>query len=225
MDSHRLQLADSAADARRLFSNLDFTRQQIEDFERLVARLREARSVYSKVELEMAKASREGNADLETQESDRVRAADLSEKVRRASRRKQDLQGKQQLLLAQHRQAEQDRNYARKALDDACKKLLDIQAHRLQVCQERHKAAQEALKLAKDCGLGPSVLKELCRFSAESSLRKSDRKDLKRSQSGVPLGQPSWQPSPGEGPAENGWALFGAGRDAAAEIVVSAVKG
>eukprot|EP00434_Breviolum_minutum_P040615 symbB.v1.2.036093.t1/scaffold5018.1/size31776/5 len=197
----RLQLADSAADARRLFANLDFARQQIEDFERLVARLREARSLYSKAELDMAKAKSRGMADagLEVhREHDRARVSDLSEKVRRAGRRKQDLQGKQQVLLAHQRQAEQDRNYARKALDSACKRLLELQAQRLQVCQERHQAAQEALKLAKEC------------------MQKAD--DLKRPQRMVHVDAPSWQRSPGEAPAENGWASFG-GHDPAHTLV------
>ncbi|CAJ1439159.1 unnamed protein product [Effrenium voratum] len=151
----RLKQAAAAADGK-LFATLDFTRQQIEDFERLVARLREARGTYSKSELEAVKAQ-----DCEPiGSSERSRIPELFELVRRASRRKLELQGRQQWLLANQRQAEQDRNYARKALDQARGNLLQLQAERLQVCQERYNASQEASQLASSAGLGSSVLKD-----------------------------------------------------------------
>eukprot|EP00439_Symbiodinium_sp_Y106_P066559 s3468_g10.t2 len=136
----RKQLSSVAADSSRLFASIDFTRQQIEDLERLVAYLKEARRATA--------------AGLHNEEC-------LSN-LRRSGRRKLELQSKHQLVLASYRQAEHDRNDARKALEDERDRLAKLQAARLRLCEERHAAIQEALKLAKGVGLSPLVLKELC---------------------------------------------------------------
>jgi len=153
----RKQLSSVAADSSRLFASIDFTRQQIEDLERLVAYLKEARSLSSKAEIASI-----GHIQQTGATAAGLHNEECLSNLRRSGRRKLELQSKHQLVLASYRQAEHDRNDARKALEDERDRLAKLQAARLRLCEERHAAIQEALKLAKGVGLSPLVLKELC---------------------------------------------------------------
>lgn len=153
----RKQLSSVAADSTRLFASIDFSRQQIEDLERLVACLKEARSLSPKAEI-----ANVGRLQQTGASEDGLHNEEFLSNFRRSGRRKLELQSKHQLVLASYRQAEHDRNDARKALEDERERLGKLQAARLRLCEERHAAMQEALKLAKGVGLSPLVLKELC---------------------------------------------------------------
>jgi len=172
-------------------ASLEFSRRRIEDIEREIADLREARGAYSAEDLRRAAADAGAGADglahghdaampldasaergqvrtaaraaRRSEAEDHRAVAELIDKARRASRRKLDLQARQQLLLEDQRQAEQDRGYLRKSLDEERARLSAIQTDRLLLGEERLGVLQEVGRLARKAGLGPGAVSEVLR--------------------------------------------------------------
>lgn len=181
----RIELLRRQADLKHLWGTLDFGRQQIEEAEREVAALREARKSFAAEEIihverrfgQLASArasSSERSFALETARTAHERSAadlqsirELGELVKRTARRKLELQAKQQLLLAAQRQAEQDRSYARRELEMVRTTLSRLKSDRLRLGKERFAAFEDADSLARGAGLGPGIVRELVSPSSE----------------------------------------------------------
>lgn len=149
-----MELARRRADLEHIWATLEFERQQIREAERETAALREARQAFSEEDTGAAEAAlaahRRSAQDLRS-------AAELGERVRRALRGRLELQARQQLLLAEQRQAEQERSYAQGELEGARGALEALQRDRAALGRERLAALREAARLAHGAGLGPAT--------------------------------------------------------------------
>jgi len=169
----RTDLVQAQADLQHLWRMLEFERGLVEEVEREIAALREARESFSVEELahverhisEMTDrdggtvSSRERNLETVAAHLARERSAvdarsvrDLAEQVTRKARRKLELQAKQQLLLAAQHQAEQDRNYAESELETARETLTRLRDDRRKLLEEQATACRAARAVARDDG-------------------------------------------------------------------------
>merc|ERR1719215_1229490 len=160
---------------------LGFARQQIEEMERDIGSMREARSSFGRDEVmrimqRFGDLSRKQSSDAREAARNVIRMAskdaqggpELREKVDRASRRRCDLQARQ-LLLASQQQAERERFYKRPELEVERDEYTKLRAQRMRAAEDKVNALQEALTLADELGVGPTVAGELFKGSRSLS--------------------------------------------------------
>lgn len=177
-DRHQVSLEVSRrqADVEHLFTTVDFGRHQIEDVEGELAALRTMHQALSEEDIStlqhrfgplrtagpaMAAAVAQSSEQRRVQPQNLKPLTDLAEKARRESRRKFELQARQELLLATQKQAEQDRAYARKELELARSALDSLREDRLHLGQQGADAIREATRLAQGAGLSPGIVQDL----------------------------------------------------------------
>merc|ERR1711865_597778 len=88
---------------------------------------------------------------------DRKNCSVLTDSAKRAERRKMELQSKQNLLLEDQRQAEQERGAMLHALELERVKLHTMRSERLDIGHDSKQILQEARKLSLDTGVEPAV--------------------------------------------------------------------
>jgi len=159
-----------------MFTQLDFSRQQIEAVEREISHMRSVRQAFSHddvIRMERTRsrfenervalgedrhdvrASVQMSQDMLRQ--DRKNVSELSDTVKRGERRVMELQSKQSLLLEDQRQAEQERGAMLYALEVERVKLNTMRSERLDIGNNAQKILQEARKLSRDTGVEPAV--------------------------------------------------------------------
>lgn len=172
--SAAMELSARQSDVERLVTRLSFTRRRIEETEREVATMREARDTFGQEELaklrhrfgDLAKASssferEKARDELRLAAKDSEGGPELKDRVERVYRRRADLQARQQLLVAGQAQSESERLYGRREVETAREELAQLQAGRLRASEEKLTALEEAARAAKDLGVGPGVVEEL----------------------------------------------------------------
>lgn len=173
------ELSLQQCDVQHIFTQLDFSRQQIEATEREVSYMQAVRQAFSQDDFRRmertrsrfegervslgeerhdVKASMQMSQDMWMQ--DRKHVAVLAENAKRAERRKMELQSRQDLLLEEQRQAEQDRSGMLYALELERVKLHTTRSERLDLGVDSRKIFEEAKKLAQDTGAEPSIFAE-----------------------------------------------------------------
>merc|ERR1719215_1171081 len=129
---------------------LGFARQQIEEMERDIGSMREARSSFGRDEVmrimqRFGDLSRKQSSDAREAARNVIRMAskdaqggpELREKVDRVMRRRCDLQARQQLLVASQQQAERERFYKRRELELERDEYAKIRAQRMRAAEDR----------------------------------------------------------------------------------------
>eukprot|EP00929_Paragymnodinium_shiwhaense_P002500 TRINITY_DN102762_c0_g1_i1.p1 TRINITY_DN102762_c0_g1~~TRINITY_DN102762_c0_g1_i1.p1 ORF type:complete len:621 (-),score=158.26 TRINITY_DN102762_c0_g1_i1:44-1906(-) len=177
----RLDARLRKAEVENCFTALDFSRQQVEEMEREITDLKDARQNYDSRAIqraveEVAMSSGSGRDGVMTVVKTSLAAAvedhresfALAERVKRSSRQKLDLQAKQQYLLDGQRQAEQERRYAQKELEIEKDRLSATQVKRLKLAEELQRMLQESSSIARESGLGPAAVGQLIRSLAPS---------------------------------------------------------
>lgn len=170
------ELTVQQCDMEHNYTQLDFSRQQIEAVQREIAHLERMRQAFSQDDFRHmqrtrsrfegerlslgedrhdAKASMQMSQDMLQQ--DRKHVDGLVENAKRAERRKMELQSKQNILLEEQRQAEQERSAMLYALELERVKLHSIRSERLDIGKNARKVLEEAKKLAHDTGAEPGV--------------------------------------------------------------------
>jgi len=171
---NRASLTQGRADLQHMWRMLDFERGLIEEVEREIAALREARESFSAEELAhverfISEIADRGDGTVSSQErSFEILAANIAmerssvdvremqeigEQVIRGARRKLEVQAKHQLLLAAQQQAEQDRNYAESELEAARETLARLRADRMQLLEQQAATWRAAMASTHDDGL------------------------------------------------------------------------
>jgi len=174
------ELTTRQCDVQHAFAQLDFARQQIEVVEREISYMHAVRQASSQDDVRRmertrsrfegeraslgedrhnTKASVEMSQDMLKQ--DRKHCAELSEKVKRSERRKMELQSRQNILLEEQRQAEQDRTAMLYALELERVKLHTMRSERLDLGSSSRQILEEARKLSRDKGIEPAVFADL----------------------------------------------------------------
>lgn len=173
------ELSLQQCDVQHIFTQLDFSRQQIESTERQISYMRSVRQAFSQDDIRHmertrsrfegervslgedrhdVKASMQMSQDMAMQ--DRKHVSVLTENAKRVQRRKMELQSRQDLLLEEQRQAEQDRSGMLYALELERVKLHTTRSERLEIGVDARKIFEEAKKLAQDSGAEPSIFAE-----------------------------------------------------------------
>lgn len=168
------ELSARQADVEQLVTRLSFTRRRIEETEREVALLREARAQFGQEEVarlmhrfgDLTKPSESAGREAAKKElhyasKDTQGGPELREKVERMLRRRADLQARQQLLVAGQLQTERERIYARREVEAIREELSHIREGRLRASEDKLSALEKATDISKSLGVGPAVLDEL----------------------------------------------------------------
>jgi len=184
------ELAIGQCDVQHMFTQLDFSRQQIEAAEKQLAHMHAMRQSYSHEDvLQMertrsrfeqerfalgedrhdTKASVQMSQDMARQDYKNI--ASLRDSVKRAERKKMELQSKQSLLLEDQRHAEKERGNMLYALEMERVKLHTMRSERLDIGVNAKKVLQEARKLARDTGVEPAVFAECFLPHTEEDLK------------------------------------------------------
>lgn len=170
------ELTSRQCDVQHMFTQLDFSRQQIEASEREIVHMRAVRQAFTEDDMRRAertksrfeqervslgedrhdiKASTQMSQDMLRQ--DRKNVIELMDAAKRIERRKMELQSKQHLLLEDQRQAEQERGGMLYGLELERVKLNTMRSERLEIGNNAQQTLLEARKLARDTGVEPAV--------------------------------------------------------------------
>lgn len=171
--------ARCTADLEHITTELDFSRKRIEEMNREVAHLKKVRQAFGPEDFKRVEracgrlvadstSSKERSAALAsahlTQEmllEDQRKITSLGEQAMRASRRKLDLQARQQLLLEEQAQKDREKDMLQRELGEHREELESLRAKRLQEAQSHGVYLESMRRHVKETKLPPRVLCEL----------------------------------------------------------------